>query len=124
MSFVLGVTVILAPTGGAVYDQVILLPAILWLGLRRVEILNASRPLRVLALAAMVALCWQWITACGVAFASVFWPARASNPAVLVFPTRMAASLPFVLLALLSFFIVRILRRQTDTYGVSLPVQG
>jgi hypothetical protein len=36
----------------------------------------------------------------------------------------MAASLPFVLLALLSFFIVRILRRQTDTYGVSLPVQG
>jgi hypothetical protein len=124
MSFVLGVTVILAPTGGAVYDQVILLPAILWLGLRRAEILSASRPLRVLALAAMVALCWQWITACGVAFASVFWPARASNPAVLVFPTRMAASLPFVLLALLSFFIVRILRGQTDTYGVSLPVQA
>ena len=100
------------------------LPAILWLGLRRAEILNASRPLRVLALAAMIALCWQWITACGVAFASGFWPARASNPAVLVFPTRMAASLPFVLLALLSFFIVRILRRQTDTYGVLLPVQG
>ena len=90
----------------------------------RAEILNASRPLRVLALAAMVALCWQWIAACGVAFASVFWPARASNPAVLVFPTRMAASLPFVLLALLSFFIVRILRRKTDTYGISLPVQG
>jgi hypothetical protein len=78
----------------------------------------------VLALAAMVALCWQWIMACGVALASVFWPARASNPAILVFPTRMAASLPFVLLALLSFFIVPTLRRNRDPYGISLPVQG
>ncbi len=123
LSFVLAVTVILAPTGGAVYDQVVLLPAICWLGFRRSEILNASRPMRVLALTALVALCWQWFVACGVALASVFSPAWARNPAVLVFPTRMAAPLPFVLLALLSFFVVRVLRGQMDAPGGRLQAQ-
>lgn len=108
--FVLVVTVILAPTGGAVYDQVVLLPAIVWLGFRRGEILNASPPVRVLALIAVVALGWQWLVASGVALVSLISPAWARRPSVLVFPTRMAAPLPFVLLALLSFFVVRVLR--------------
>jgi len=124
VSLVLAVTVILAPTGGAVYDQVILLPAICWLGSRRADILNASRPVRVLALAAVVALCWQWFVACGVALASLIAPVWVSNPAVIVFPTRMAAPLPFVLLALLSFFVVRGLRGQTDDPGGSLIVEA
>jgi len=110
VSFILAVTVVLAPTGGAVYDQVVLLPAICWLGFRRAEILNASRPMRVLALAALVALCWQWFVACGVALGSLVSQGWTRNPAVLVFPTRMAAPLPFVLLALLSFFVVKLLR--------------
>jgi hypothetical protein len=114
VSFVLAVTVILAPTSGAVYDQVILLPAILWLGFRRSEILKASRPRRGLMLVAVVVLCWQWVTACGIALASIFIPTWVRNPAVLVLPTRMAAPLPFVILALLSLYIVRILRGQGD----------
>jgi Glycosyltransferase family 87 len=114
VSFVLAVTVILAPTSGAVYDQVILLPAILWLGFRRSEILKASRPRRGLMLVAVVVLCWQWVTACGIALASIFIPTWVRNPAVLVFPTRMAAPLPFVILALLSLYVVRILRGQGD----------
>ena len=124
VSFVLAVTVILAPTGGAVYDQVVLLPAIVWLGSRRADILNASRPVRVLALAAVVALCWQWFVACGVALASLIAPVWVSNPAVIVFPTRMAAPLPFVLLALLAFFVVRSLRGQTDDPGGALIVEA
>lgn len=120
VSFVLAVTVILAPTGGAVYDQVVLLPAICWLGLRRSEILNASRPMRVLALAALVALCWQWFVACGVALASLVSPGWAKNPAVLVFPTRMAAPLPFAILALMLFFVVKLLRGRTDASTLSL----
>jgi glycosyl transferase family 87 len=120
VSFVLAVTVILSPTGGAVYDQVVLLPAICWLGFRRTEILNASRPMRVLVLVAMVALCWQWFVACGVALASLVSRGWARSPAVLVFPTRMAAPLPFVLLALLSFFVVKLLRGQRDASNLSL----
>ena len=126
VSFVLSVTVILAPTGGAVYDQIVLLPAIVWLGFRREEILNASRPMRVLALITLVALSWQWVVSCGVALASLFSPSWASSPAVLVFPTRMAAPLPFVLLALLSFFVVRALRGkmrgEMDALGGMLPL--
>ena len=124
VSFVLAVTVILAPTGGAVYDQVVLLPGIVWLGSCRADILNASRPVRVLALAAVVALCWQWFVACGVALASLIAPVWVSNAAVIVFPTRMAAPLPFVLLALLAFFVVRSLRGQTDDPGGALIVEA
>jgi hypothetical protein len=124
--FVLVVTVLLAPTGGAVYDQVVLLPAIVWLGYRRGEILNASRPVRVLALIAVVALSWQWLVASGVALVSLLLPAWARRPAVLVFPTRMAAPLPFVLLALLSFFVVRVLRSRGDVTAGALaaPLSG
>lgn len=114
VSFLLAVTVIVAPTGGAVYDQVILVPAICWLGFRRSEILNAGRPMRILAIATLVALGWQWLVACGVALASLVSPNWARDPGVLVFPTRFAAPLPFAILALLSFFVVRLLRRQAE----------
>lgn len=119
-SFVLAVTVVLAPTGGAVYDQVVLTPALCWLSFRRADILNASRPLRVLTLAALFALGWQWFVACGVALTSVFLPASARSPEILVLPTRMAAPLPFAILALLSFFVVSVLRGQTDASGALL----
>jgi len=112
-SFALAVTVMLAPTGGAVYDQVILIPALCYLTFRRAEILNASRPIRVLVLAAGFALGWQWIVACGVALASLFFPSWATRPEILVLPTRMAASVPFALLALMSFLAVRVLRGQS-----------
>lgn len=111
VSFVLAVTVILEPYGGAVYDHVILVPAIAWLAFRRAEILNGSLPMRVLALIAIFAIGWQWILACGVAVMSLVSSIPENSPAVLVLPTRMAAPLPFVLLALLSFFAVRVLRR-------------
>jgi hypothetical protein len=124
VSFVLAVTVILEPTGGAVYDHVVLIPAIVWLGFRRAEIRNASRPMRMLAVVAMFAIGWQWVTACGVALASLFSAAPAESPGVLVFPARMAAPLPLVLLALLSFFVVRALRGETVTRGESEPLRG
>ena len=113
VSLVLTVTAILLPTGGAVYDQVILLPAIFWLWSRRHEIAGASHPLRVLALAALVALFWQWITASAVAVISLAWPHWTHTPAVLVFPTRMAAPLPFVVIAILAFFAAKSSRGQT-----------
>jgi hypothetical protein len=124
MSFVLAVTVILEPTGGAVYDHVVLIPAIVWLGFRRAEILNGSRPMRVLALVALLAICWQWLVACGVTLVSLFSSGWARSPAVLVFPTRMAAPLPFVLLALLSFFVVRVLRGETAIREGRALVEG
>ncbi|HEY1658643.1 MAG TPA: glycosyltransferase 87 family protein [Candidatus Sulfotelmatobacter sp.] len=110
VSFVLAVTIILSPTGGAVYDQVILIPAIFWLGARRAALLGGGFPIRVEWFAAVIVMSWQWFAASAVALLSVFFPVWARRPAVLVFPTRMAAPLPFAILALLSFFAVKLMR--------------
>jgi hypothetical protein len=83
---------------------------------RREEMMNGSRPMRVLGLATLAALGWQWVMASGVAVASLFSLAWANGPAVLVFPTRMAASVPFAVLALLSLSGVRFLRG-SETHG-------
>ena len=111
VSLVLAVTALLLPSGVAVYDQIILLPAIFWLWSRRGEISKTTVPVRVLAVAAVVALFWQWVVACGVAVASLVSPLWASTPFVLVLPVRMAASLPFVVMALLGVFAVRMMQR-------------
>lgn len=118
VSFLLNVTIIAAPTGSAVFDQVILLPAIVWLGSRNAEILNADRALRLAAIAPVVALCWQWFTACGLALVSLIAPGWAEQPSVVVFPTRMAAPLPFLLLIPLSLFAVRNLRQDRGSAEV------
>jgi hypothetical protein len=107
VSLVLSVTALLLPTGGAVYDQIVLLPAIFWIWSRRADILRASPPVRLLLLAGFFALLWQWMTACAVAVISLVVPAWARNPGVLVFPTRMAASLPFVVFAIMAWLAVR-----------------
>lgn len=113
ISFLLLVTIAVAPTGSAVFDQVILMPAILWLGFRRSEILNGGRALRVATVAAALAVCWQWLVATGVSVLSLFALDWVQSPAVIVFPTRMAAPLPFLLLLSLSFFVVPVLRENT-----------
>ncbi len=117
ISFVLVATVLLAPTGGAVYDQIVLIPAFAWLAFHRAEILNARRVVRVLAILAVCALCWQWVAACGVALVALFFPVWATNPSVVVFPERTAAPLPFVLMVLLAFFVVRVLRTSRALAG-------
>ena len=122
MSFVLVVTVLLAPTGGAVYDQIVLIPAFVWLAFHRSEVLNARRVVRVLAILAVFALCWQWVAACGVALVALLFPVWATNPAVAVFPERTAAPLPFVLMVLLAFFVVRVLRARSALAG-AVPSQ-
>jgi len=123
LSFVLAASVMFMPTGGAVYDQVILLPAILWLCFQRAEIVKAALPIRIVGLSVLIALCWQWFGACTVVLISLFRPAWTSSPAVLVFPTRMAAPLPFTILALLSYFAVGSLRGKTSA-GDSLKTVG
>jgi hypothetical protein len=120
VSFILAVTVILLPTGGAVYDQVILLPAIFWLAARSDVIPKSSLPIRVLAICALIALSWQWFVACGVTIAALLHSSVISSAAVIVLPTRMAASLPFVVISLLSFFVVRFVRGQADAAGQAI----
>lgn len=102
--FILAVSVLLQPSAGAAYDQVVLLPGILWLWRHRDRISSSSTPVRVIGLATMVALSWQWITASAIAFLSIVAPTFAHGHLLLILPTRMAASLPFAVVGLLSVF--------------------
>ena len=118
--FILSATEMLLPSGGAVYDQVVMLPGILWLWLRREQISRGSPPLRVMGLVTLIALGWQWIMASGVAVMSLISSATAQDFMVLVFPTRMAASLPFVVIVLLAFFAVHWLRKPLNDSEIKI----
>jgi hypothetical protein len=108
--FALAITALVLPSTIAVYDQFLLLPAALWLCIRPMRIFRGSLPLRVLALMAIGALGWQWLTACGIAFASIVWPAVAHSPKLLLLPLRTAASVPFAFVAPLCFEVVQEIR--------------
>lgn len=110
--FVLAVTALVLPSTIAVYDQFLLLPAALWLCLRPTRILRGSLPVRFLALLAVGALAWQWLTACGVAFASIISPAVAHSQKLLLLPLRTAASVPFALVALMCFEVMQEFKTQ------------
>lgn len=106
-SFILAATTMLLSSGGAAYDQVVLLPAIFWLWSRRAELFKESWPIRVLTFAAVVALSWQWTTASLVSLLSFVTPEWAQSLTAVVFPIRMEASFPFAVVALMSLFVVR-----------------
>lgn len=104
LSLMLSITTITILPGQAIYDHVILLPAILLLARYRSQILQAGRvPSTLLSIGALV-LFWPWIAA----FALILlrpWlaPAPFNSTAIFALPIRTAASLPFAVLALLAW---------------------
>lgn len=112
LCFILAVSVLLQPSAGAAYDQIVLLPGILWLWHRRDQISNGSIPRRVAGWAATSALSWQWIAGSMIALVSLIAPTLARGHWLLILPTRMAASLPFVVIALLCVFARQFLQAE------------
>jgi hypothetical protein len=104
-AFLLAIAIATLPTGGAVYDHVVLIPAVLWLYSRRREILSARPPVRGIAILGCGLICWPWISGSVLAVLNVLFPGHVTGGLVLL-PVRTAASLPLVLLALMSFFAV------------------
>jgi hypothetical protein len=107
LSFLLAVTVMTLPTGSAVYDHILLLPGLFWLGSHREEVVRAGRPLRLLLVVALLALAWPWIGACLVDVLVWIVPAWRGTAQLLVLPLRTAAPLSFALLAALTFFVLQ-----------------
>ena len=104
LGVLLSITTITILPGQAVYDHLILLPAILLLVRNRNVIFNAGRVPQVLLSIGGLVLYWPWIAA----FALILlrpWlaPADFSSTRVFALPIRAAASLPFAVLALLAF---------------------
>jgi hypothetical protein len=120
---ILAVTVLLLPTADEVYDQVLLLPAILWGISRRKQLWNGRLPWRILAITGVVALSWQWLPPTLVALCGLVSPAWEHSQILLALPLRLAASLPFVVFAIVSWFAIRaiwITRKDRATTSVAL----
>jgi hypothetical protein len=111
-AFILLITVIGLSSSIAVYDQILLLPALLWLYSHREGILRANRPVRIIALLTLAALFWPWAAANTLAVASPFLSWARSFEAILL-PLVTAASFPFAVLSLMVFFVGKRIRSGT-----------
>ena len=96
---VLAITVPTLPSTIAVYDQVLLLPALLWLLSRKAQILRGKMPVRFVGYLIVASVSWQWITASGLALWSLLFR-EIPNSAWTVLPLRLTPALPFVVIAI------------------------
>lgn len=104
LSLLLVITTITILPGQAVYDHLILTPAVLLLVQHRKELREAGRVPRILLLVGAAVLFWPWIAALGLIVLRPLIPSATFNSsAVLSLPLRTAASLPFAILALLAW---------------------
>jgi len=104
LSLLLSITTITILPGQAVYDHLVLLPAILLLVRHQEELREAGSIPRLLLLVGALVLFWPWIAAFGlIVVHPLIPPAIFSSTAVLSLPLRTSASLPFVVLALLGW---------------------
>ena len=102
LSVLLSITTVVILPGQAVYDHLILIPALFLLWRHRDQLRNAGRIPRVLLAATEIIFLWPWIAAFGLAIAHPFGGRIIlDSPMLLALPIRTAASLPFAVLALL-----------------------
>ena len=99
---VIAVTVPVLPSTVAVYDQFLLFPAVMWLGIRRKDFWSRT-PLRWLAGIIAAALGWQWLAASLIVILSLVVPEIVHRPGALLIPLGTAASVPFGVAGLMSF---------------------
>ncbi|HEV2469514.1 MAG TPA: glycosyltransferase family 87 protein [Candidatus Sulfotelmatobacter sp.] len=118
--FLLALTILLSITafvilpGLAVYDHVILLPGILLLFRYRKLLEGGGRIPRIIVCLGALILFWPWIAAFAMLCLRPILAASTFQSTILVsLPIRTAASLPFVVLALLAL-ILRAIARKTE----------
>jgi hypothetical protein len=104
LSLIVSLTTITILPGQAVYDHLILIPAILLLVRRRSEIRQSGRIPRILLSVGALVLFWPWIAAFALIVMRPFIPSSTfdSTP-VFSLPIRAAAPLSFAVLALLGW---------------------
>jgi hypothetical protein len=105
-ALILAVTVVSIPMGNAVYDHVLILPAILLLVSQGRSIWRGSVMMRVLLGTCVAVFAWQWVCASVVVFAEFVWPKLITSGGVLSAPLRTQPSMPFAVLALLALRMV------------------
>ena len=102
LGLLLSITPIIILPGQAVYDHLILIPAILFLVRNRDRLRQAGLASRILLGVGAGVLFWPWITSFAlIVLRPIIAPAVFDSSAILALPIRNAASLPFAVLALL-----------------------
>lgn len=102
LTLLLTITTITILRGLAIYDHLILLPAILLLIRDRSYLKNSGPVPRILLVVAALLLFWPWISASALILSRPWLGSSSFNStAVLSIPLRNAASLPFAVLVLL-----------------------
>ena len=102
LTVLLSITTVIILPGQAIYDHLILLPGILMLARYWNELRSAGPAPRALQSAGVIVLLWPWIAAFGLIVLHPWLaPSTFNSTAILSLPLRTAASLPFVVLALL-----------------------
>jgi Glycosyltransferase family 87 len=99
ISLLFSITTITILPGQAVYDHLVLIPAILLLAAARTRLLSAGTPSRILWWLGVAVLLWPWASAFALIIRRLV---SADGISVLSLPIRTAASLPFVVFALLA----------------------
>jgi hypothetical protein len=105
VSLLLAVTVAVFPTAGAMYEDLVLWPGLVWIYIHRKEFLTTSQPRKWMLYVAIATLLWSYVAA-GVLLA---WAALGIpwNWSGMLAPIRLTASLPFVVIALLTLALFR-----------------
>jgi hypothetical protein len=98
----LAVTVVSIPMGNAVYDHVVILPAVLLLVSQGRSIWRGSVIMRILLGTCVAVFAWQWVSASVVVLTDLIWPKLIRSGGVLSAPLRTQPSMPFAVLALLA----------------------
>jgi hypothetical protein len=121
VALLLAITVPLVPSSIAVYDQILLVPAVLWLIARSAEIWNGGRTLRALGVIVSAAISWQWIAACVVGLCCVLFPQIRNTPWMML-PLRTAPSIPFIVILLCLFLIWKTPKGSLDSAPLAIPI--
>jgi hypothetical protein len=101
-SLLLSITTVVLLPGQAVYDHLILIPALFLIWRERHQLQNSAKVPRLLLGVAAIVFVWPWMTAFALLLMRPFISeAVFDSPAFLALPIRSAASLPFAALALL-----------------------
>lgn len=104
LSLLVSITAIVLLPGQAVYDHLILLPAIFLIARYRDRLLEAGRPSQLLLAVGALVILWPWIAAFGlIALRPLIPPSTFDSTAIFSLPIRTAASIPFAVLALLAW---------------------
>jgi Glycosyltransferase family 87 len=100
-AFTLAVSVVTIPMGNAVYDHILIIPAVLLLLSKWQLVRTRTVKNRLLLWTCVAVFAWQWITGTLVFLSEFFWPGLIRSAVILSAPLRTQPSMPFAVIALL-----------------------